>query len=75
MEDDTVERACCVHGYHVHKGIWKVAVGEILACKREPRNTEDWYAVAVKKDGMIIGHLPKKVSGPSLDCRYRKRAI
>ena len=22
-----------------------------------------------------IGHLPRKVSGPSLDCRYRKRAI
>ena len=57
------------------KEIWKVAVGEILACKREPRNAADRYAVAVKKDGVTIGHLPRKVSGLSLDCRYCKRAI
>ena len=57
------------------KKIWKVAVGEILTCEWEPRNAADWYAVAVKKDGATIRHLPRKVSGPSLDCRYRKRAI
>ena len=62
MEDDTVERACCVRGYHVYKEIWEAAVGEILVCEREPRNAADRYAVAVKKDGMIIGHLPRKVS-------------
>ena len=33
-----------------------------LACEREPRNEHDRYAVAVKKDGQIIGHLPRIVS-------------
>ena len=62
MEDDTVERACCVRSYHIYKEIWEAAVGEILVCEREPRNAADRYAVAVKKDGTIIGHLPRKVS-------------
>ena len=31
-------------------------------CEREPRNSTDRYAVAVKKDGTIIGHLPRKIS-------------
>ena len=55
------ERACCVRGYHVYQEIWETAVGEVLACEREPRNTQDRYAVAVKKDGTVIGHLPRKV--------------
>ena len=71
MEDGTV----CVHGYDVYKEIWEVAVGKILSCEREPRNAADRYAVAVKKDRTIIGHLPMKVSGPSLDFWYHKRAI
>ncbi len=56
------ERACCVRGYHIYQAIWTAAVGEVLACEREPRNTTDRYAVAVKKDGTVIGHLPRKVS-------------
>ena len=67
MEDGTVERVCCVRGF------CKWLLTKFLACKREPWNTADRYTVEVK-DGMIIRHLPRKVSGPSLDCRYRKRA-
>ena len=62
MEDDTVERACCIRSYHVYKEIWEAAVSEILMCERESRNAADKYAVAVKKDRTIIGHLPRKVS-------------
>ena len=75
MEDGNVKRACCVCSYHVYEETGKVAVGEILACKREPQKAADRYAVAVKKDRTIIGHLPRKVSGLSLDGRYRKRTI
>ena len=32
----------------------------MLDCKREPGNAKDRYAVAVKKDVTVIGHLPKK---------------
>ena len=59
---ETYERACCVRGYHVYRHIWSAAVGEVLSCEREPTNSRDRYAVAVKKDEVAIGHLPRKVS-------------
>ena len=34
-------------------------------CVREPRNAHDRYAVAVEKDGTVIGHLPKFRGGKS----------
>ena len=32
--------ACCVSGYHVYKDTWAAAIGEVLACSREPTNKE-----------------------------------
>ena len=51
-----------MRGYHVYKDIWAAAVGEVLACRREPSNASDRYAIAVLKHGTIIGHLPRKIS-------------
>ena len=31
-------------------------------CEREPTNERDRYAVAVIKSGVVIGHLPRKIS-------------
>ena len=59
---ETCERFCCVRGYHVYQDIWSASVGEVLPCEREPANSTGRYAVAVTKDGVIIGHLPRKVS-------------
>ena len=56
------EIACCVHGYYVYREIWEAAVGETLICEREPQNGKDRYAVAVKKNETIVGHLPRKIS-------------
>ena len=33
-----------------------------MQCEREPDNASDRYAVAVKKNGNIIGHLVRKIS-------------
>ena len=41
-------------------GIWTAAMGEQIGCIREPLNVMDRYAVALKKDGALISHLPKK---------------
>ena len=57
-----VERRCCVRGYHVYKEVWAAAVGEELVCEREPDNASDRYAVAVKREGTIVGHLPRKIT-------------
>ena len=43
---------------HVYKKLWEVAVGEELECKREPSNLMDRYAIAVVREGNVIGHLP-----------------
>ena len=53
----------CVRGYHVYQRIWTAAVGEVLHCEREPTNSRDRYAVAVKKFRALNfrkpGHLRK----------------
>ena len=51
------KRNCWIQGYPVYKEIGKAVVGEALVCKREPENTSDRYAVTVKKEGTITGHL------------------
>ena len=53
----------CMRGYHFYNDLWEAAVGETLVCVREPRNAHNRYAVAVEKDGMVIGHLPKFCGG------------
>ena len=37
-------------------------MGEELECDREPENSCDRYTVAVKRSGVVIGHLPRKIS-------------
>jgi len=37
----------------------EAVVGELLVCERDPENASDRYAVAVKNEGSIIGHLPR----------------
>ena len=49
-------------GYHVYKAIWEAAInGEVLLFEREVRNIHETFAVAVKKDGVIVGHCPQKI--------------
>ena len=60
---ETFERELCVRGYHVYQRIWTAAVGEVLHCEREPTNSRDRYAVAVKNIRALNfrkpGHLRK----------------
>ena len=68
-----------IRGYHVYKVIWEAAIdGEVLLCDREVGNIHDTFAVVVKKDGVIVGHCPRKISslcsnfirrGGSITCR------
>ena len=51
-----------VRGYHVYKVIWDADEGEILDCVRETTNHHDPYAVAVSKNGIAVGHVPRKIS-------------
>ena len=46
-----------VKGYHAYKNIWAAKIGETLSTEREPGNLVDKYAVCVKKNNEIVGHL------------------
>ena len=52
-----------VKGYHVYKNIWKPTVNEELETEMEPDNVMDKYAVCVKKNTFIVGHLPLSKNG------------
>ena len=47
-----------VHGHHVYFRSWALTVGELLPVKREILNEYDAFAVAIWKDGEVVGHVP-----------------
>lgn len=49
-------------GHGIYKENWSPVLGEILYCEREPRNEHDRFAVALRKDGEIVGHVPRTIS-------------
>ena len=51
-----------IRGYHEYRNIWEAAFGEVLQCQRERTNRHDPYAVAVVKDGNVVGYVPRKLS-------------
>ena len=51
----------CVRGYHVYNDIWEASVGEELPCHRKDGNPTDPYAVAIKRSGVIVGHIRRKI--------------
>ena len=51
-----------MRGYHIYSDIWEASVGEQLPCEREAGNGADPFAVAVKRSGAVVGHIPRKIS-------------
>ena len=56
------ELESCVRGHHTYKEVWTPVTGEVLTCARETVNLHDHFAVKVLRAGVIVGHLPKKIS-------------
>ena len=54
--DDVYVIGSVVRGNHVYKRIWTPHVGEQLQLKHEENNENDWRAVAVLKDSIVVGH-------------------
>ena len=52
-----------VRGYHVYQSIWDAAIdGKNLECFREVGNIHDPSAVAIRKYGSVVGHVPRALS-------------
>ena len=46
-----------IKGHHIYKDVWSPVIWEILQVEMEPDNLIDKYAVCVRKDGKVVGHL------------------
>ena len=51
-----------VRGHHVYKTEWNPIIGEELCCLAEEDNAFDRFAVAISKDGRIVGHVPLELA-------------
>ena len=60
-----------IRGYHEYIDIWTATVGDMLILKREPDNAKDVHAVAVLKDGQVVGHIPYNLS-PTIEMFLRR---
>ena len=47
-----------VRGYNVYMDCWNPWIGEVLPLERDQTNPEDQCAVAIKKSGGTVGHVP-----------------
>jgi len=61
-----------VHGNHGYKNAWDAPNSEMLRCEREVGSIHDTFAVAIKKDGEVVCHCPRKVS--ALDVSFNSRS-
>ena len=50
-----------VRGYHAYRDIWTPDSGEVLLLRREPDNIRDKSAVAIMKEGQVVGHVPYNI--------------
>lgn len=75
--EETYVLETIVQGYHAYKELWEAAIGDALPCQRERGNMHDPYAVALVKEGVTVGHIPRTISsvwyfylgkGGSLSC-------
>ena len=55
-----IESTIC--GHHIYKSRWTPVIGEELCVQIEEDNTFDEFAVAVQKDGAIVGHVPRELA-------------
>ena len=51
-----------VRGYHEYKSVWSATVGETMRLTTELINPQDPFAMAVIKDGCVVGRVPRTVS-------------
>ena len=51
-----------VRGHHVFKDVWTPYINKQLDVHIEEGNAFDEHAVAVWKDGQVVGHLPREIA-------------
>ena len=62
-ETEDIPIVVVIKGYEVYKSVWTPTLQEQVYGEIEPHNPVDKYAVAVKKDEKVVGHLPLGENG------------
>ena len=62
LSSTTLSLSSVIRGHHVYKTIWTPYIGEELVLASEESNLFDRHAVAVLKNGEIVGHMPHKLA-------------
>ncbi len=65
--DSRFVKSSVVRGHHVYKAVWTPALREELIVKAEDGNAHDEHAMAVVKEGNVVGHMPRSISRVSLE--------
>ena len=59
--DSRFVKSSVIRGHHVYKAIWTPALREELIVKADG-NVHDEHAMAVVKEGNVVGHMPRSIS-------------
>ena len=59
---DTYSVESAVRGFHVYQTHWSPIMGEILTTEQDRINPYDKYAVSIKQNNIIVGHVPREQS-------------
>ena len=59
---DSDENTSVIRDHHIYRSIWTPIIGEKLVFEAQDDNEHDKLAVAVMKDGCIVGHVPRSIS-------------
>ena len=66
LDISEVEVLSWIRGHHTYKDYWEIEIGEVLKLQREPTNQQDRGAIAIIKDGHVVGHIPKGIASTKL---------
>ena len=61
MADEFVLESA-VRIFHVYRAAWTPVLGEKLTAKSEPGNSEDSFAVRLKRGGETVRHVSHEIS-------------
>ena len=62
LQSTSLSFSSVIRGHHVYKTSWTPYLGEELVLAAEESNLFDRHAVAVLKNGEIVGHMPQELA-------------
>ena len=51
-----------IRGYHAYHEVWNPTIGEFLILSTEPTNAKDPNAVAIFREDIVVGHVPRNLA-------------